>query len=245
MATPSPYALATTEKASSGVSPVRNKQPGILSSPSISSSSSQFSTGYGNGYARDGDVVTESSDSLETPVTGTASSWYGQAARTPTAATFLPPEHNTAPNSEGFISLMDSQSFTFESSSRQSPSGTDSFEDEDLGLGNSKPKQKAREVEGDEGTPVEENTPATARPAEKAVGKHYSVRHSKRDLLLLQKQCLQLAVEGHGLADGSGAAKVLDLSRLISVKRALSTMTRTSNDGWTRRCSYLLLFFSL
>lgn len=176
MGTSSPYALATIEKASPGVTPMRNIQTGISSTPSAFLSSSQSSTGYGiNGHA---DVI-KSSDSLETPVAGTASGWWGsneEAAQTPTAATFLPPENNIAQaNSDGFISLMDSQSFIFESkpSSRQASSpGTDNSEDEDLGFGNSKPKQKAKEVEGDEGSPVKENTPATAKPAEKAGGKY-------------------------------------------------------------------------
>lgn len=175
MGTPSPYASATIEKATSGVTPMRNTQTGISSSPSTSSLSFQSSTGYEiNGYAD-----TKSSDSLETPVAGTASGWWGsneEAAQTPTAATFLPPENNIVQaNPEGFISLMDSQSFIFESkpSSRQASSpGADGFEDEDLGLGNSKLKQKAEEVEENEGSPVKENTPATAKPAEKAGGKY-------------------------------------------------------------------------
>jgi hypothetical protein len=116
---------------------------------------------------------------LETPVAG--SWWRGGAndattINTPKAATFLSVQDDMVQaSSDGFISLMDNQSFAFESKppSRQatSSSAIDTLNDEeDLGFGNSKakPKEGAERTENS----AQENTSPVTSSAENGPGKH-------------------------------------------------------------------------
>ena len=108
----------------------------------------------------------------ETPVQG---AWWSSSAdnsnRTPTAATFMQIDESAIqPSADGFISLMDSSSFSV--GPPQVKQETNNFsrqedEDDDLGLSNSKPKPV--ELESDpkvreSPTPVPESKPAAAPP---------------------------------------------------------------------------------
>jgi hypothetical protein len=146
------------------------------SATSTQSSSPQSSPTAVNGYPRDED----SPGSSETPVAG---NWWSGGAndaaiKTPTAATFLPVQHDTVEaSSDGFISLMGDQSFAFESKppSRQATSfsAVDTLEgEEDLGFGNSKPKPKA------EGQTAQETNAQAEKPAENVPGKQCNMRLS-------------------------------------------------------------------
>jgi len=134
---------------------------------------SQSSPTAVNNYSGDRD-----SESSETPVAG---SWWSGAndattTNTPKAATFLSVQDDMVQaSSDGFISLMDSQSFAFESKppSRQASSSSAIVtpnDEEDLGFGNSKakPKEGAEWAENS----AQENTSPVANPVENAPGKH-------------------------------------------------------------------------
>jgi hypothetical protein len=154
-----------------------------LQSPStstqlLSSQSSPTTLNGLSGYSRD------SPESSETPAAG---SWWGASAgdatttNTQKATAFLAVQDNIVQtSSDGFISLMDSQSFTFESKppSRQATSSTiDTLNDEeDLGLGNSKAKPKTDKEEGQKVNPAQENS----TPAEKSVENPPGKRSNKQ-----------------------------------------------------------------
>jgi hypothetical protein len=173
-----PYGPPTTP---SSIQP----KPHLLSTAtSTQTSSSQLSPTTINGYSDySRDRAPRSPDSLETPVAG--SWWRGganDAATTPRAATFLSVQDDIVQaSSDGFISLMDNQSFAFESkpSSRQSSSSAiDALDDEeDLGLGNSKVKPKA-EKEGEEqtGNSAQENESPAEKHVENAPGKYRNMQ---------------------------------------------------------------------
>ena len=142
-------------------------------STQISSSQSSPTTVNGHSGYSDNKSLPES---LETPVAG--SWWSGGATttNTPKAATFLSVQDDIVQaSSDGFITLMDNQSFAFESKppSRQATSSvTDTLNDEeDLGLGNS----KAKPNEGEQTVnSAQENTNPAEKPAENAPGKHFN-----------------------------------------------------------------------
>ncbi|CAA7271684.1 unnamed protein product [Cyclocybe aegerita] len=183
MATSSPYSHAPVERSSSAMDYMRHKPPAPSTSTSSVPSSEPSPTGYGlNGHARDADPYVPKSHSagneeLETPVQ--AASWWGSddaAGQTPTAATFMKIEESSIQaNSDGFVSLMDTQTFSFSSQqpSRQASSTSRQEEiedDDDLGLGN--PKSIPHEEQSKEETsPVKEKAaePPKVTPAAPAV----------------------------------------------------------------------------
>jgi len=142
-----------------------------------STTSTQISSPQSSPATVNGHSDRDSPESSEAPVAG---SWWSAndatTVNTPKAATFLSVQDDMVQaSSDGFISLMDSQSFAFESKppSRQatSISATDTLDDdEDLGFGNSraKPKEGAERAENSS----QENTSPVANPAENAPGKH-------------------------------------------------------------------------
>ncbi|KAF5391379.1 hypothetical protein D9757_001871 [Collybiopsis confluens] len=78
--------------------------------------------------------------------------WWGASnAVTPTASSFVPLSGNAlSPATDGFVSLMDNQSYSVASPSNHSysarvNSGPEDYEEEDLGFGNSKPKPKVED----------------------------------------------------------------------------------------------------
>ncbi|KJA27196.1 hypothetical protein HYPSUDRAFT_75121 [Hypholoma sublateritium FD-334 SS-4] len=106
-------------------------------------------------YAPKGQDSASPNDELETPV---QTSWWGAHAEngsntTPTAATFMRVEESSIQASDdGFISLMDSHTFSVgpskQTSKAASPARTlDDQDDDDLGLGNSRPKPKPEQEE--------------------------------------------------------------------------------------------------
>ncbi|KAJ3507874.1 hypothetical protein NLJ89_g6061 [Agrocybe chaxingu] len=179
MATSSPYSHAPVERSSSAMDYMRQKPPVPSTSTSSVPSSESSPTGYGlNNYARDADPYAPKSHSagneeLETPVQ--AASWWGAddaAGRTPTAATFMKIEESSIQaSSDGFISLMDTQTFSFSSQqpSRQASSTSRQEEvedDDDLGLGNSKSIPHKEESKEDTSPVIEKAAePPKATPA--------------------------------------------------------------------------------
>lgn len=147
----------------------------IQTKPHLHVSSSQSSptviNGY-SGYSHDGDSPRLSNES-ETPVAGR---WHGTndtTIQTPITAT-SGQDYVVQASSDGFISLMDNQSFAFESKppSRQaSSSAIDTLDDEeDLGLGNSKSRPHAEEEPTADS--AQENKNLTEKPVENPPGKH-------------------------------------------------------------------------
>ena len=179
MATPSEYPLVQIERSSSALGYVQQR-PGIhTSTPSFSSSQSsptgfsaesqvQLHDPYGPRSQQNLTV-----DIAETPVQGT---WWSSGAdgsnRTPTATTFMQIDESVIqPNTDGFISFMDSHPYS--AGPQQLKRETSSFsqqedEDSDLGLGNSKPKPAELELDPqvrESPTPVPESEPTA--PAKK------------------------------------------------------------------------------
>ena len=93
--------------------------------------------------------------------------WWGSGAdnsnRTPTAATFMQVDESvTQSSADGFISLMDSHSFSVGSQQETSGFSLQEDEDDDLGLRNSKPKPIELELdpkERESSTPVPKSEP--------------------------------------------------------------------------------------
>jgi hypothetical protein len=191
MATATPYSHQI-ERSSSAMGYMQQKpavQTSLKSSSSVASSQSSPG-GFGfNGYSRAEDPNAPNSDAvapdeLETPIQG-GSSWWGssndnsQLAVTPTATTFMQVEESSIPaNSDGFISLMDSQPFSIGPNHVPPPSSSLSQEiddDDDLGLGNSKPKS-IRVENQERGPATNEQTPAKEAPQpEKKAGKSIDI----------------------------------------------------------------------
>lgn len=164
MAASSPYSQVQIERSSSAMGYIRQKpavQIAKVSTSSISSSQSS-PTVYGlnghTGYESDG--YASKAEELVTPIQKT--SWWDssddQSASnsTPTAATFIPVEESSVQASgDGFISLMDTHSFSVGSATSHVQQTRSSSQytieediEDDLGLGNSKPKaEKAEEKE--------------------------------------------------------------------------------------------------
>jgi len=195
MAAASPYAQPLVERSSSAMGYMRQK-PIVQTNSMHSISSSQSSPiGYGfNSISRDGESyapkshitqATEEELESETPVQ--TASWWGNddqlnSTKTPTAATFMQvDESSVQASSDGFISLMDDQNFSFGSHqpSRQASttSSFDAEDDDDLGLGNSKSRIKAEEAGG--ASPVKEAAappPPKAAPVEQTKTGMFSTR---------------------------------------------------------------------
>lgn len=119
-----------------------------------------------NPHSRD----TSIDDELETPIQG--SSWWEQSGAsntTPTNATFMKiDERSISQSDDGFISLMDSSSYSVGPSTPISMSSRynhEEDEEDDLGLGNSKPKPFKAEANTAEDATVEKvATPAAEKP---------------------------------------------------------------------------------
>ena len=186
MATSSPYSQAPIERSSSAMGYTRQKPPVQIAKVNSGSISSSQSSPTGYSLNRHSQYSSEShpskAEELTTPVQR-ASSWWDsvddQAASnsTPTAATFMQVEESSVQaRNDGFISLMDSHSYSIGPGAHQAdhthPTRSSSQytieEDveDDLGLGNSKPKPKTEKAEEDEsGREGKEEKPAAAAPA--------------------------------------------------------------------------------
>ncbi|KAJ7582686.1 Sec23-binding domain of Sec16-domain-containing protein [Mycena floridula] len=114
---------------------------------------------------------------LDGPDEGQEVSWWGAAyngnTQTPTAATFVQVSDSGLPSADGFVSLMDNTPFATAPASpaRQSNYSTPQVhdDDEDLGFGNSKPRDR-RPDEGDEKrASTEGDAPKEAAPARPAI----------------------------------------------------------------------------
>jgi hypothetical protein len=169
---PPSYAPVSIKRSSSAMA-MRPKPPVQVAPTNPHFSSSQSSpTGYeANGYSPKTETA-RSSDDQDTPLA--SSTWWSsnanETSKTPTATSFMQVQGDIVQaNSDGFISLMDNQTFAFESQppSRQaSLLGTDNSDDDDnLGLGNSKPKPIPEEKE-QEGSPVNETISPEKKSAE-------------------------------------------------------------------------------
>ena len=188
MATATPYSHQI-ERSSSAMGYMQQKpaMQTTLKNPSSVASSQSSAGGFGsNGYSHTEDLNAPNSDAVvpdefETPIQG-GSSWWGssndssQLAVTPTATTFMQVEESSIPaNGNGFISLMDNQPFSIGPNHVPPPPSSLSQEiddEDDLGLGNSKPK--SIRVENQERSPVATNEQVSAKEtpqSEKNAGK--------------------------------------------------------------------------
>lgn len=175
---PPSYSPVSIKRSSSAMA-IRARPPMQVVAASTYSSSSQSSpTRYrANGYSPETETA-GSSDDQETPLAG--STWWDsnandQTNRTPTATTLIQLQDDIAQaDPDGFISLMDNQTFAFESQppSRQASSPcADDFDEDNLGIGNSKPKPILEEkAQGQEGNPVKEAISFKEKPIEKPPG---------------------------------------------------------------------------
>ena len=170
MGTSSEYPQVPIERSSSAFGYIQQK-PGIHSStPSLSSSQSSSIGFTAESLVQPHDPYgpksqqSSTSDMTETLVQET---WWGSGAdnsnRTPTAATFMQVDESvTQSSADGFISLMDSHSFSVGSQQETSGFSLQEDEDDDLGLRNSKPKPIELELdpkERESSTPVPKSEP--------------------------------------------------------------------------------------
>jgi hypothetical protein len=140
--------------------------------------------GHASGYSNDTISPKSSLDTaLDTSDEGgsqaQAGTWWGSygedsSAPTPTAATFLrvddPP---VSPSSSGFISLMDGPSFSVSpsgpASKRETSSTYEDDDEEDLGFGNSKKREKENRDEDSKKPSEPEQTVAPERPGKQTL----------------------------------------------------------------------------
>lgn len=166
MGTSSEYPQVPIERSLSAFGYIQQK-PGIRSStpPLSSSQSSPINPAESHVQLHDpyGPKSQQSSksDMTETPVHGT---WWGSGAdnRTPTATTFMQVDESAIQSSaDGFISLMDSHSFSVGPQQETSGFSLQGDEDDDLGLRNSKSKPIELELDPKEreSTPVPKSEP--------------------------------------------------------------------------------------
>ena len=170
MGTSSEYPQVPIERSMSAFGYIQQK-PGIRSStPPLSSSQSSPIVNPAESHVQPHDPYgpksqqSSPSDKTETTIQG---SWWGSGEdnsnRTPTAATFMQVDGSSIQsNADGFISLMDSHSFSV--GPQQETSGShQEDEDDDLGLRTSKSKPIELEMEPKERestTPVPKSEPA-------------------------------------------------------------------------------------
>ena len=235
-------------RASSAIDYLRRKPspvPRVTSASAMSSSFGdlpaigQHASPYGYGYVPDnaakidGSSVAAQENEPDTPSGPHLGTWWGDSgAPTPTAASFSQHDTPATTSSEGFISLMDSAPHTFTTPVHRGAATTSSHlddvdEEDDLGLGNSSNRTRARQS-----TPVEENEVKPAAQPTKAESQKEAEKpgecclscvHETR-AYILQPQRLHQVV---GSVDsGSGETALLDLSRLIWVITTTSTTTR-------------------
>jgi COPII coat assembly protein SEC16 len=156
MGTSSEYPQVPIERSSSASGYVQQK-PGIHSSTPSFSSSQSSPIFAADSYVQIRDTYgpksqqSSTSDMNETPVQGT---WWGSGLdnsnRTPTTATFMQNDESiTQPSADGFISLMDNDSISVGPQHLRQESGISQqeYEDDDLGLRNSKPKPMELELD--------------------------------------------------------------------------------------------------
>lgn len=178
MATATPYVPQyQAERSSSAMGYTRQRPPvqtgtnGSQASSLASSQSSPISLGGVNQY-NPPSRYNSIDDELETPIQGT--SWWQQSEAsnaTPTNATFMKVDGTSiAQSDDGFISLMDSNSYSVGPSTPISMSSRDNYEvdeEDDLGLGNSKRNTPKLETDAEEETSKESDRAAAAPTAEK------------------------------------------------------------------------------
>jgi COPII coat assembly protein SEC16 len=170
MDTSSEYPQVPIERSLSAFGYMQQK-PGIRSStPPLSSSQSSPIVNPAESHFQHHDPYgpksqqSSASDMTETPVHGT---WWGSGAdnsnRTPTAATFMQVDESAIqPSADGFISLMDSHSFSVGPQQETSGFSLQGDENDGLGLRNSKPKPIELELdpkERESTTPVPKSEP--------------------------------------------------------------------------------------
>ncbi|KAF8964701.1 Sec23-binding domain of Sec16-domain-containing protein [Flammula alnicola] len=176
MATATPYSQQVVAERSSSAMGYMRQRPAVqthtATSNSISSSqSSPVGFGFNDQPPSEDPYAPKSrsasNDDLETPIqTIQTASWWGSSTEangsnnTPTAATFMRvDESSIQATSDGFISLMDNNSFSIGPVRQQQQSSSmqaDFVDDDDLGLGNSKPqpeKQESSPVKEEAATP--------------------------------------------------------------------------------------------
>jgi hypothetical protein len=157
---------------------IQQQKPGIRSStPLISSSQSSPIANPDEFHVNHDPYGAKSrrssiSDKTETTVQGT---WWGSGEdnsnRTPTAATFMQVDESAIQSSlDGFISLMDSHTFSIGPKQETSRFSKQADEHDDLGLGNSKSKAIELDLdlqERESTTPVPKSEPAALPKAGK------------------------------------------------------------------------------
>lgn len=187
MASSSPYApYSQIDRASSAMDYTKRRAspgPRIASAGAATTTFSQ-STSFGqamhdyspptNGYQSNTDLLTPrpSMNHNEDDETGQDATWWGASsydesstAQTPTASSFLRVDDAAlAPSSDGFISLMDNNTYSVAPSSplrHSSRPAADEDDEEDLGFGNSRPGSRVQ------GSSAATQSEKPAQPAQK------------------------------------------------------------------------------
>ena len=166
MSTSSEYPQVPIERSMSAFGYIQQKPSIRSSTPPLSSSQSSPIVNPAESHDPYAPKSQQSStsDMTETPIQGT---WWGSAAdnsnRTPTAATFMQVDESAIqPSADGFISLMDSHSFSVGPQQETSGFSQQEKEDDDLDLRNFKPKPIELELDPEERestTPVPKSEP--------------------------------------------------------------------------------------
>ena len=178
MAKSSEYPPVQIERSSSALGYVQQKSGIHVSTPSFSSSQSSPTSVTVESHFRPHDPYGPKPQHGSTVETPSQETWWGSGAdnsnRTPTAATFMQIDESAIqPSADGFISLMDSHSFSVgpQQIKRETSSLSQQRDEaEDLGLSNSKPKPVEVELDPqmrESPTPVPESKPAAPPQAGK------------------------------------------------------------------------------
>ena len=173
--------------------------------------------------------VGDEQETLNTPSAPQLGSWWSDAP-TPTASSFSQPEPSQEASNEGFISLMDNDTFTPTATQRNhSASQVHDFDaEDDLGLGNGsrRPKLNTETTQEKVETKPIAEVKKTESPSEaNKSGKCLSATISR--LTSIHMRYPQLRSPGDGLAGcESETMGPLGLSKPISVNRVLFTTTK-------------------
>ena len=189
MATATPHSHQI-ERSSSAMGYMQQKvavQTSLKSSSSVALSQSSPGGFSSSGYSHTEGLYAPKSDAValdELETTGGSSWWESsndnsQSVVTPTVTTFMQVEKSSIPaNGDGFISLMDNQPFSIGLNHVPPPPSSVSQEiddEDDLGLGNSKPKRILTENQErspdatNEQAPVKEEAPQPEKKAGKSI----------------------------------------------------------------------------
>lgn len=186
MAQASPFAYQPIDRASSAMDHIRRKstpQPLPKATPASSTATSFYNTPSSGSLPSEENLVTPRAPLAREDDSQDSGAWWnstgydeGPAGKTPTTATFMKVGHGLSDNqpNDGFISLMDNHPYSVgpsrpssEASHHSPVSQTNYHEDEDdLGLGNNKPKPSTSETLKPAEKTEEAPKPAATQPGQ-------------------------------------------------------------------------------